>query len=68
MAKATYLEYTDRGEIKRKEKCDFYLCTKEKPLVIDVCLPTEIKRNNYFKSVHIPIKILKRLLKKSEES
>lgn len=63
MARATYLEYDDGGRIKRKEKCKFYICTKAKPTpVIDVLLPDGIKKNNYDKSIHIPIRLLRRLL------
>ena len=67
MAKATYLEYNDGGVTKRKEKCNFFICTEAKPTpVVDVCLPEGIKKNNYNKSIHIPIGLLKRLILQAE--
>lgn len=58
-AKATYFETDEYGGTKRKEKCKVGIDYE----IVNIGLPTHIKRNSYDKCVEISVKALKKLLK-----
>ena len=64
MGRVKYIEFDEGGHIKRKEFCKVFFCTSEEPTpVIEIHLPTDIKRNQRYKSILIPIAWLRRRLK-----